>query len=178
MIMIKKLAVLFCFCVSALIGLADEDAYLYWMIDPDAISLLGNRWDTEKMKIEVKTFNNGVTGDALMIYCDENTPMPGETYVSGSEYATYASYGLGFYAGLGAALAGNSYVIEIFNGDNSVMTTESISYSAANAAGNIVNLSAGQGLEFTPWMAPAPEPNSALLLLLGCAVLGLKRKKA
>lgn len=172
----KSLAFLIAFGLSALTGLAEEESYLYWMIDPDAISLLGDRWSTENMTIEVKTLDGGVKGDALVIYYGEDSSAGYS--IGGSEYMESAANNVGFYAALGQALAGHSYVIEIFNGDNSVMTTESISYGAANAAGNIVNLSAGQGLVFTPWMAPAPEPNSALLLLLGCAVLGLKRKKA
>lgn len=181
----KSLAFLIAFGLSTLTGLAAEESYLYWMIDPDAISLLGNRWSVtpaDNMTVKVMA-TDGSSGEALLLYYGgESAGSPGVSQVTGTAVEFNRSAGnVGFYASLGKYFGdGYSYYVEIFNSGNSVMTTESISYNEAVSGGYVANFNAGQGLSgmAIPWMAPAPEPNSALLLLLGCAVLGLKRKKA
>jgi len=96
--------------------------------------------------------------------------------------------GVSFYADLGDISAGSQYAyyIELVNYNTTTHETyvhaRSDAVSYADLAGNITSdLSVVTIANVTPWhganYTAVPEPTSALMMLLGAAMLGLRRKK-
>ena len=138
-----------------------EDSYLYWMI--------GNTGSYTYNTVVVKGDNT-----ELAIY-NLNGDYKGLS-VSKTLVDTYATADMGLYAALGSNPAYSSYAIELYN-DSSFVAVSSPLLSSALAEHittvNSISLP-------TAWVASSfaiPEPNSAMLLLLGCAALGLRRRR-
>ena len=138
-----------------------EDSYLYWMIGDTGD--YSSSYDTVKVKgddtvLGIYNLNGGYIGDS----------------VSKSTVDTYASADMGLYANLGSNPTYSSYIIELYN-DSSFVAESRLSGAIANyiTTANSISLP-------TAWVASSfaiPEPNSAMLLLLGCAALGLRRRR-
>lgn len=163
----------------ALIALASAfgvraDSYLYWMVG-NSVSMDGKAGfsDYSYAKVGVWNKESGKHEGYLSLFGEDQSSLGGFSGEKGSSfYANLANYGKDGY----------SFYIELFN-DQNVSTGRSediLKYSDALAFAT----SFGTGTpKFDPWAptafttAAVPEPSSALLMLLGCAGLALKRKK-
>ena len=145
---------------------AAEDSYLYWMVGDAADSLTYNT---------VKVQANDGDGTYLNIYNGSGVDK-GQS-ISKNTVDTYEGLGRGLYAYLGSDPTYGSFVIELWNGDTFVAQSEELPLSAALANYIATNNSMTLPLAWAPQSFAIPEPNSAMLLLLGCAALGLRRRR-
>ena len=168
-----------CFLMMAVLGacaaLAD-DSYLYWMVDTDDGTAAKFDYDT----VQVRAFETAAgvdSGNYLTLYYG-NGNEAGMSVAAG-----VATAGLPFYASLASAMGPSfSYVVELFNDGAKVGQSESLLFTEAMAKNYVATVtSTGSFPGMATWSAggfsAAPEPNSAVLLLLGCAALALRRKK-
>ena len=144
---------------------AAEDSYLYWMVGENAS---GYTYDTVKVQ-------DNSTGNYLNIYNGSGVDK-GQS-ISASTVATYEELGRGLYAYLGSDPTYGSFVIELWNEGTQVAQSEELSLSTALANYIVTNNSMTLPLAWSPQSFAIPEPNSAMLLLLGCAALGLRRRR-
>ena len=147
---------------------AAEDSYLYWMVGDAADDLT---YDTVKVQV-----NSGTgAGTYLNIY-NESGVDNGKS-ISSETVATYESLGRGLYAYLGSDPTYGSFVIELWNRGTFVAQSEDLPLSTALANYIVTNNSMTLPQAWAPQSFAIPEPNSALLMLLGCAALGLRRRR-
>ncbi len=144
--------------------------------------------------VRIRVSGNGAEDDTYlqMAYFDPSTGSitigntPGTTVVEVPTYDVYAYLGPDGYNYDNAAY---SFTIELGNWENGTWTVLAESEIATHSAlaGHISP--GGGGLDVPtalPWMptqwhqyyVPVPEPGTALLIVLGCAVLALRRRPA
>lgn len=162
-------------CFALCMAAQADDSYLYWMVDTAS----AGSFDYSAVKVKAVSSDPGSESYLALYYGNSNPVGVGDAAfsVGRSDVVNAADYGIGFYAGLSQLFGTSySYVVELWN-DGVVAQSQTITYSEA-AVQHIASLG---GAGITPWMAggfsAAPEPNSAVLLLLGCAALALRRKK-
>lgn len=157
---------------------AFADSYLYWLVG-DSITMSG----TEGTTTDFKNYNTAKVGVmdssgknvGYLTICGANaTPSYGE------KIGMMPGENKPYYANLGTWGTGYSFYIELFNDNVSVGRSEEIlKYADALSYATSFGTSDPAKLwtvgSFTT--QSIPEPSSALLLLLGCAGLTLKRKK-
>lgn len=177
----KKIA-LFAFVVCA--SVAANASYLLWQVT--SAEYTATEWDTAKIYL--------VPGDT---YDDAHaTLLSNVGYVSGSGYQNFApeqttvypSGSFSYVANLGEVENGAhySYYVELWNGNSKVglstvtTTTEIKNRPYVYSDTGDITISLANIASVTPWHAgsygPVPEPTSGLMLLLGAAMLGLRRK--
>jgi len=155
-------------CAFAALG---DDSYLYWMIGDDETEA---SFTYNTVKVRAKT-EEGASSYLNLYY--GNGVAVGGTSVSKDD----ATSGLPFYASLaGSAGSSYSYVVELFNDSALVGLSSTLLYSDAIANSYVATVtSTGTFPAMATWEAGSfvvPEPNSAILLLLGCAAMLLKRR--
>ena len=160
--------------IAAVVSLgAFADSYLYWLVG-DSITMNGQEFqDYDTAKVGVIDSSGNFKG-YLSIYGENATPSYGEKI--GMTPGDNSPY----YASLGSWGSGYSFYIELFHDSTSVGRSEEIleykgALSYATSFGTSDPAKLWNVASFTT--AAAPEPSSALLMLLGCAGLALKRKK-
>jgi len=149
------------------VSTASANSYLYWMID--TYNEYGD-WDYARIQV----VQNGTKIGNFLTFGD--TPY--------SEIGTSPANTIGAnYANLGSFVGDNySYILELYS-DSTGWVAENknaITYNALLAADAIYNGGGSgstafdfSGTEFTN----VPEPTSGLLVVLGCALIGLRRRR-
>ena len=186
----KKLILIVC-AAMAFAALAD-DSYLYWMVndDADGITLNGQKYTYESLTVKVVAYDSSTWrpnqtpdngGTLLNLYWqDENGGLVSDGKAVTIDGIVNPSY----YAGIASTMVGPnwSYFIELYNDQGTFVgrSSEGLDYETAQSRGYLMGSDLHPGelwnvAAFTP--TPAPEPNSALLLLIGCAALALRRRK-
>jgi len=159
---------------------AAEDSWLYWMLGDASKSgytaAESGSADNTYTAVKVRGYtNNDADFSYLNLYYDSSSPLGGDAIP-----ATTISEMNGFGAGLYAKLANNttysSFVIELVNDSGFVAGSERLTAASAEAYIETAN-SMHSPSAWAPTSYAIPEPNSAMLLLLGCAALGLRRRR-
>ena len=157
------------FLILALLGsmtsLADADSYLYWMIDTSS--------SYSYAKIRDQTTPNTY----LTIYNDLGvTAVPDGTQVAKTYVDDAAAWGEGFYVPVDSVNGTPAtFIVELFNSDNKFVSQSVLSYNSDYVYGGGMGLPPSSAMTFSSFAIP--EPSSGLLMLVGCAVLGLRRRK-
>ena len=147
---------------------AAEDSYLYWMVGDAANDLTYNK---VKIKADGATYLQIWDSDSSANY------NLGDS-VTRQQASNYEAINGGLFAYLGSNPTYSSFVIELYNDSAFIAQSDSLSMSEALASyitqnNSMANLSAA----WAPVSFAVPEPNSAMLILIGCAALGLRRRR-
>ena len=186
----KRLFLMVC-AVSALTALAAEDSYLYWMVGDDAVvnDAQGEKvdfsWSMMTAKVvayDSSTWPSGGSVVPLSLYAQNQ--QTGALSPVADNVVTLTGDNSPYYAFIGSGVQAPvwSYFIELYNdGKFFARSEKGLDYMTA-VSGDYLrgsDLKPGEGLwsvsQFTT--TAAPEPNSALLMLIGCAALALRRRK-
>lgn len=152
---------------------ADSTSYLYWMIDGSDKRF--SSLDYTSLSFNVKT----ASGYESIMFYDEIGGAKGYSSLTKDEVELIAGNATLFadvtdYYTLDAV----TFYIELFNDSTQVAYSE---IPSAQVASYIASFDPANPSGFIPasatWSAPAPEPTSGLLMLLGMVALGLKRRK-
>ena len=156
-------------CLVALLGAmvaSADDSYLYWMVGSDA----GNDYSYARIKDD--------SGNYLSIYdsgFDSEYADNGDKSISKENINDLRSYNEGLYAALGSGSTASSFIVELYNDNDKFVSQSVIPYSPGSIWSGGIGAPAATLATFQSFAVP--EPNSALLMLVGCAMLGLRRRK-
>ena len=170
------------FCTSAA---ETGDSFLYWMVE-DTLNV-GEKEIKEPYEAKVVAIQGNLnTDDWVYQGADKEynyLSLYGQPYGNtlGDSVRLGEGNNLAYFAGLGGTGDGWTYFIELYNESGIFAHSDAIYYSqdaVVTLIEGTTNLPTGMPLDissFTP--ASVPEPNSALLMLIGCAALALRRRK-
>lgn len=155
----------------ALSACANAD-YLYWMVnqdssDPDSVAFKYARIAVSGNGVEVGTYLSDGSGNSRFVW--SGYPEGGTTgYNTLAGYVDLASYGVDGY----------SFAVELYNTANEVVGVGNV-----ETYNNLKKFVYGdmQHTGIDPWVVSSlqavPEPTSGMLVLVGTALLALKRRK-
>lgn len=164
----KILSVLLVF--AALAALAD-DSYLYWMIG-DTNPYGEGSYDN----VRVAATDDSGRVSYLNLYGPGGDFLDSTT-VSYEGITALKNDGQSLYAQLASNKKYSSFVVELLNDNAFVAQSETLDYSEAMANYITTSNSMKLAASWAPTSFAVPEPNSAMLLLIGCAALGLRRRR-
>ena len=156
-----------------LCAIASQASYLAWQVNSDDVadtSLVYNRASIYAINDNGRTLLNSVDYNGVDVGNSIGAPMDTPMFADlgddkiGDGYSYYIE--LSNYSG-----SVNSFVAGMATPTPYTSLTASIT-SKLPTAGNLANVNAWHGGGYTA----APEPTSAILMLFGAAMLGLKRK--
>ena len=153
----------------AAITAAAEDSYLYWMVGEGDSGFTYNT-------VKVSQWDNGAFVDYLTFYDGYGQLSSGDSVLS-TVAKNYEDYSGGLFAKLASDSSTSSFVIELFNDSQRVAVSDSLDMSTALADYITHNNAISLAKSWAPVSFAIPEPNSAMLLLIGCAALGLRRRR-
>ena len=165
---------------------AASASVLLWMVDADQTSAAGiDSWDYAKVSY-ASSDNHEAASSYLNIGDQGASSSTWGQQMSKSQVETaveWDGYALGNLASLGSDATSQYYFIELYDSSNNLL-----GYSSGLGGSDLNNYikewSAISDMtqSMTGWgggsFTAVPEPTSGLLMLLGMAVLGLRRKKA
>lgn len=176
----KKLLLAMVMMVASASLKGETLSFLYWMIDTTEGS--SDSYATDSTLVKVLAYGGGTSGDDYLTLYYGNGNMSTLSDPATIDYESATAGGV-----LGAALAGTgssawSYIVELWNDGVKVAQSDSITFTEAAAEKYISIVTTAGGFPFENiWMVggftPVPEPSSALLFLLGCAALCLRRQR-
>ena len=171
----KKAIVGFCIACAAL---SVNASYLYWQVENGDFT--GEPYNSATLWVSVEGSEYTVAGNVAYV-------QGGESHAYNSSHDTVTpSTGIGYVANIGGDYASStySYYVELANNTHTVarsatVTSEADAHqayiSAAELSVSLPNLANVTPFHTTSYTA-VPEPTSAILMLFGAAMLGLKRK--
>ena len=149
------------FTFSLFLGLAANASYLYWQVGDGA----GVSYSYAAVCV-VDSSGNTIQEDGYNVWLDP---------IASSSSTTYTVTDLGIYSS-----SEYSFFVELVNSDYSTVATSTV-MTYAQLASNIADIgTAIPTVGFHPWVAfpqTTPEPTGGLMLLLGAAMLALRRRK-
>jgi len=162
------------------VGMVKADL-LYWQIDANPVPFYESVWATTSS--ESKTFAYAQILDSSDSTALDLYSLAGGSTAAKAVAATSETTGTGkVAANIGDSYSGGSFYIVLYDSDKKkIAWTEDISYSSV--ASYIEETSAAQfNANWTASLAASnfkfvPEPTSGLLMLVGAALLGLRRKR-
>ena len=156
-------------CVVALLGAmaaSAEDSYLYWMVGNDA-------GDYSYARIRDDDGNYLSIYDSAFDSEYEDAGV-GDNSISKTNVDDLRTHNQGLYAALATSPV-SSFVVELYNADNKFVSQAVLPYSEGSFYTGGIAAPAATWATFTSFAVP--EPSSGLLMLIGCAMLGLRRRR-
>ena len=141
-----------------------EDSYLYWMVGDGAPS--------NYAYARVRDTTTTREDPYLTIYDEYMNEVGGSVAIE--KIADASSNGEAFYASLaGIDTASSTWIIELYNEQNTKIDESSPQYyTSIYTPPTSVALQPQFGQSYA-----TPEPSSGMLVLVGCAMLGLRRRR-
>jgi len=171
------------------LALQADDSYIYWLQDTATGSGVdvGGTYTARLVAFEGTSEWVYGGGTYLTLYKagEGGTPNVSTGYAS-SQVNLLDGGNTPRYANITAATgsSGWTYFIELFNEQGSIFARSSEGLSSANASAYVYTSNTGMSVPANGFSAPTfvaasvPEPTSGLMLLIGSALLALRRKRA
>jgi len=179
----KKIAMI---VASALaFGAFADDSYLYWLVG-DEIEMDGKTYSYDTLTARVVAYDGDNTIEVMNLY-GVSTSGGLVPVTAGTSITVENGDNSPYYAGITSGIQSSnwSYFIELYN-DSNVFVGRSegdgLNYATAQSSDYLRTsgfTKPGGTWAVTAFTAkPVPEPTSGLMLLLGSALLALRRKRA
>ena len=160
-------------------GAFAADSYLYWMVDTSSASNFGDYTYARIKDASTDTYYLTIYDGGFDTAYNEGAG--GVSGVSKTTIGSMADWDDGFYASLaGITLSSASFIVELYN-DSGKFLAQSFNDGSYDAVKGYIFAGGISGVSpVVPWSAGSfdvPEPSSGLLMLVGFAMLGLRRRR-
>ena len=162
-------------------GAFASDSYLYWMIN----NTTSDAGKFDYAYVRIRDANTTPEADSYLTIYDGAFEDPyevgGESGVSKTYIEKAATRQSGFYASLAniSDLSSASFIVELYNDEGKFLAQSfnNGSYSTVNGYIYSGGISVPPSVAWTAGTFALPEPSSGLLMLVGFAMLGLRRRR-